>query len=57
MAAFLAGHIGWLQIADVIAEVLEMASVGNARDVADVVEADERARERARDAVKRRSAA
>jgi 1-deoxy-D-xylulose-5-phosphate reductoisomerase len=48
--AFLAGRIPWLAIAQVAAEALA-GGVGNVRDVSDVLEADEVARERARELV------
>jgi 1-deoxy-D-xylulose-5-phosphate reductoisomerase len=44
--AFLAGRIAWTEIAAVVAEVLNDGS-GNADEIADVLEADRRARERA----------
>ena len=50
--AFLAGQVPWLAIAEVNASVLA-AGAGNVRDVADVLEADRVARERAREAVAR----
>jgi 1-deoxy-D-xylulose-5-phosphate reductoisomerase len=55
VAAFLAGRIAWTAIAEVVAEVLD-AGTGNVSDVADVLEADRVARERAATAVERRSA-
>jgi 1-deoxy-D-xylulose-5-phosphate reductoisomerase len=57
VAAFLAGRLAWAAIADVIAEIAGSPELGNARDVADVVEVDARARSRAGTAVERRSAA
>jgi len=54
--AFLAGRIPWLGIAAVVEEVMQRGT-GNVGEVADVLEADRLARERARDAVERRSAA
>jgi len=54
--AFLGGRIPWLGIADVVDEVLQQGT-GNVEEVADVLEADRVARERARKAVERRSAA
>lgn len=54
--AFLAGRIPWLGIADVVDEVLQMGT-GNVEEVADVLEADRRAREHARIAVDKRTAA
>ena len=45
--AFLSGRIPWCTIAEVNAEVLA-GDTGNVRDVADVLEADRVARERAR---------
>ncbi|HEX6311428.1 MAG TPA: 1-deoxy-D-xylulose-5-phosphate reductoisomerase [Acidimicrobiia bacterium] len=56
VAAFLEGRIPWLGIADVVAEVLQHGT-GNVEDVADVLEADRLARERARLAVEKRAAA
>jgi 1-deoxy-D-xylulose-5-phosphate reductoisomerase len=52
--AFLADRIGWLQIPEIVEESLDGAS-GTADEVADVLEADRRARERASAAVARRS--
>jgi 1-deoxy-D-xylulose-5-phosphate reductoisomerase len=52
VAAFLAGRIPWTAIAAVNAEVLD-AGTGNVREVADVLEADRVARERATIAVER----
>jgi 1-deoxy-D-xylulose-5-phosphate reductoisomerase len=49
--AFLAGRIPWLAISDVNAAVLDQG-VGNVSEVADVLEADRVARERARAAVR-----
>jgi 1-deoxy-D-xylulose-5-phosphate reductoisomerase len=49
--AFLAGRIPWLAISDVNASVLDQG-VGNVSEVADVLEADRVARERARMAVR-----
>jgi len=54
--AFLAGRIPWLGIAAVVEDVMQRGT-GNVDEVADVLEADRLARERARDAVERRSAA
>jgi 1-deoxy-D-xylulose-5-phosphate reductoisomerase len=54
--AFLGGRIPWLGIAGVVEEVMQRGT-GNVADVSDVLEADRVARERARDAVERRSAA
>src|SRR5262249_31321087 len=54
--AFLAGRIPWLGIAAVVDDVMQRGT-GNVDDVADVLEADRVARERARQAVGRRSAA
>jgi len=51
-AAFLAGAIPWTGIAEVVAEALEQG-VGNVAEVADVLEADRVARERATAAVTR----
>jgi 1-deoxy-D-xylulose-5-phosphate reductoisomerase len=44
--AFLAGRIAWTDIASVVEEVLNEGA-GNADEIADVLEADRRARERA----------
>jgi 1-deoxy-D-xylulose-5-phosphate reductoisomerase len=52
--AFLGGAIRWLDIATVVEETLH-AGAGNADDVADVLEADRVARERAAAAVRTRS--
>jgi len=57
VAAFLAGRLPWIAIADVVGDVVADPEVGNARDVADVVEVDTRARARAEASVRRRSAA
>lgn len=54
--AFLAGRIPWLGIAEVVDEVLQ-AGCGNVEDVADVLEADRVARERADTAIEKRAAA
>jgi 1-deoxy-D-xylulose-5-phosphate reductoisomerase len=54
--AFLGGRIPWLAIAGVVDEVMQQGT-GNVTDVADVLEADRVARERAQTAVERRSAA
>jgi 1-deoxy-D-xylulose-5-phosphate reductoisomerase len=54
--AFLGGRIPWLGIAAVVEEVMGRGT-GNVEEVADVLEADRVARERARDEVERRSAA
>jgi 1-deoxy-D-xylulose-5-phosphate reductoisomerase len=51
--AFLAGRISWLSIAETVAEVLQQGT-GNAEEVADVLDADRGARERARAVVERR---
>jgi 1-deoxy-D-xylulose-5-phosphate reductoisomerase len=56
VAAFLDGRIAWTAIAAVVADALD-AGTGNVLDVADVLEADRVARERASQAVKRRSEA
>jgi 1-deoxy-D-xylulose-5-phosphate reductoisomerase len=52
VAAFLDGRIAWTAIADINAEALD-AGTGNVHDVADVLEADRVARERATVAVER----
>lgn len=54
--AFLAGVIPWLGIAEVVEEALQ-AGTGNVEGLEDVLEADRVARERARAAVNRRTAA
>jgi 1-deoxy-D-xylulose-5-phosphate reductoisomerase len=54
--AFLAGRLRWSAIADVVEEVLN-AGTGSADEVADVLAADRSARDLARAAVERRSAA
>jgi 1-deoxy-D-xylulose-5-phosphate reductoisomerase len=55
--AFLDGLIPWLAIADVLVEVLEGHNGGTLVTADDVVEADRRARERARTAVAKRTGA
>ena len=57
VAAFLDGLISWLAIAEVIQETLDGHNGGSLATVDDVVEADRRARERARRAVRRRTGA
>src|SRR5437899_2668152 len=52
VAAFLDGRIPWTAIAAVVAEALD-AGTGNVHEVADVLEADRVARERATDAIDR----
>jgi 1-deoxy-D-xylulose-5-phosphate reductoisomerase len=52
VAAFLDRRLPWLAIPDVVAATLE-SGVGNVRDIADVLEVDRAARERAREAVLR----
>jgi 1-deoxy-D-xylulose-5-phosphate reductoisomerase len=52
VAAFLDGRIAWTAIADINAEALD-AGTGNVHDVADVLEADRVARDRATVAVER----
>jgi 1-deoxy-D-xylulose-5-phosphate reductoisomerase len=52
VAAFLAGQIPWTAIADVVAEALA-GGTGNVSEVADVLDADRVARERAAAAVER----
>ena len=54
--AFLAGRIAWSEIAAVVREVLD-GGAGTADEIADVLEADRRARERAAEIVAARSAA
>jgi 1-deoxy-D-xylulose-5-phosphate reductoisomerase len=56
VAAFLEGVLAWPAIADVIKETLEGHDGGDPQSVGDVIEADRRARERACQAVERRSA-
>jgi 1-deoxy-D-xylulose-5-phosphate reductoisomerase len=56
VAAFLDGAVPWVAIHDIVHEVLQDGT-GNVDDVPDVLEADRVARERAREAVRRRSAA
>jgi len=55
VAAFLDGLIPWLAIAEVIQDTLDRHNGGNLETAEDVVEADRRARERARQAVERRT--
>jgi 1-deoxy-D-xylulose-5-phosphate reductoisomerase len=50
--AFLAGRIAWSAIAETVAEVLE-AGTGNAEEIADVLDADRVARERAAAVIER----
>ena len=53
MAAFLPdGRVAWTAIAAIVAEALD-AGTGNVLEVADVLEADRVARERATDAIDR----
>jgi 1-deoxy-D-xylulose-5-phosphate reductoisomerase len=54
--AFLSGRIPWLGIAETVDEVLQ-AGTGNVDDVADVLETDRVARERARKSISTRAAA
>jgi 1-deoxy-D-xylulose-5-phosphate reductoisomerase len=54
--AFLAGRIAWTEIAVVVGEVLD-GGAGTADEIADVLEADRRARERAAEIVAARSTA
>ena len=54
--AFLDRRLPWTGIDEVVAEVLQDGT-GNADEVADVLEADRRARERAREVVAQRSTA
>ena len=54
VAAFLDGRLAWSAIADVVTAVLDQGT-GNADEVADVLDADRVARERARVAVDKRS--
>jgi 1-deoxy-D-xylulose-5-phosphate reductoisomerase len=51
--AFLAGRIAWSAIAETVAEVLE-AGTGNAEEIADVLDADRVARERAAAVIEKR---
>jgi 1-deoxy-D-xylulose-5-phosphate reductoisomerase len=55
--AFLAERLPWTGIAEVVEEVLSSRPAGNVNSVTDVVEADAWARQQARAAVERRSAA
>jgi 1-deoxy-D-xylulose-5-phosphate reductoisomerase len=55
VAAFLDGRISWLAIADILKEVLDGHNGGRLETAEDVMEADRRARERARHAVERRT--
>jgi 1-deoxy-D-xylulose-5-phosphate reductoisomerase len=55
VAAFLDGLISWLAIADILKETLDRHNGGRLETAEDVVEADRRARERARHAVERRT--
>jgi 1-deoxy-D-xylulose-5-phosphate reductoisomerase len=48
VAGFLDGLIGWLAIADVIEETLQGHDGGRAQTVDDILDADRRARDRAR---------
>jgi len=54
VAAFLADRIAWWQIAAIVEETLQ-SGAGNADEVADVLDADRRARERATSIATRRS--
>jgi 1-deoxy-D-xylulose-5-phosphate reductoisomerase len=56
VSAFLGGRIPWAAIAGVVAEALD-AGTGNVSEVADVLDADRVARERAVEAVQRMGAA
>jgi len=51
VAAFLEGAVGWGAIAEVVADTLESCEQEPVDTVEDVIEADRRARERARQAV------
>jgi 1-deoxy-D-xylulose-5-phosphate reductoisomerase len=51
---FLSGRIGWFEIAAIVEETL-LGGAGNADEIADVLDADRRAREAATDALTRRS--
>ena len=55
VAAFLDGLIPWLAIADILNETLDRHNGGRLETAEDVIEADRRARERARQAVERRT--
>ena len=57
VAAFLEGRLGWLGIAEVVADALDGCTDGPMTSVGDVLDADRRARERAGAAVERRLAA
>jgi len=54
--AFLGGRLAWTAISEVVDEALQVGT-GNAEDLADVLDADRVARERAAAAIERRSAA
>jgi 1-deoxy-D-xylulose-5-phosphate reductoisomerase len=57
VAAFLEGRVGWGAIAEVVADSLDACQQTPVIEVADVIEADRRARERAEQAVRRRGLA
>jgi 1-deoxy-D-xylulose-5-phosphate reductoisomerase len=57
VAAFLAGHLPWPAIAEVVAETLEVHEPTELAEVEDVLAADALARVRAESAVERRSRA
>jgi 1-deoxy-D-xylulose-5-phosphate reductoisomerase len=57
VGAFVDGRIRWVQIAEVVAETLEAVEQIEAREAADIVEADRRARARADKSVEQRERA
>ncbi len=57
VAAFLAGRIGWVAIAEVVADTLDSFDGAVATEAEDVIEADRRARERAEHSVRQRELA
>jgi 1-deoxy-D-xylulose-5-phosphate reductoisomerase len=57
VAAFLAGRIGWVAIAEVVADTLASFDGADATDAEDVVDADRRAREQAERSVRQRERA
>jgi len=57
VAAFLAGRIGWVAIAEVVADTLDSFDGADATDAEDVVDADRRAREQAEHSVRLREQA
>jgi 1-deoxy-D-xylulose-5-phosphate reductoisomerase len=57
VAAFLDGRIGWLAIPEVVQDTVDGHNEGTPASVEDVIESDRRARDRARQAVERRTRA